>query len=247
MPTIFLSPSVQEFNPYVIGNNEEYYMNLVADAMEPYLQATGIGYVRNDPDQSLSQVIAQSNAGNYDLHLALHSNAAGEGNSGNVRGTDVYYYTRSTKGHRAAVIIADWFKTIYPDPSKVKTVANSTLAELIRTRAPAVLIEIAYHDNVEDAIWIRDNIDLIARTLVQALAEYFGIPFIEPSVATMATVSARGDLLLRDRPDMSATVIAQIPDGEAVTVFARIQGWAAVEHRGVRGYAAEKHLLETFM
>ena len=38
MPNLFLSPSVQEFNPYVNGlGTEEYYMNLIADAMEPYL------------------------------------------------------------------------------------------------------------------------------------------------------------------------------------------------------------------
>ena len=27
MPSIYLSPSTQEFNPYIIGGNEEYYMN----------------------------------------------------------------------------------------------------------------------------------------------------------------------------------------------------------------------------
>ena len=35
MPTIFLSPSTQQNNPYVIGESEEYYMNRIADAMEP--------------------------------------------------------------------------------------------------------------------------------------------------------------------------------------------------------------------
>ncbi len=36
MPNLFLSPSVQEYNPYINGlGSEEYYMNLVADAMEP--------------------------------------------------------------------------------------------------------------------------------------------------------------------------------------------------------------------
>ena len=27
MPKIYLSPSLQEYNPYVDGGNEEYYMN----------------------------------------------------------------------------------------------------------------------------------------------------------------------------------------------------------------------------
>ena len=127
MPRIYLSPSLQQNNPYVIGGSEEYYMNLVADAMEPYLLSSGIAFTRNDPEQTLSQVIAQSNAGDYDLHLALHSNAAGEANAGQVRGTDVYYYTNSTEGKRAADIIAENFKNIYPDPSRVRSVPTSSL------------------------------------------------------------------------------------------------------------------------
>ena len=77
MPNLFLSPSVQQYNPYINGlGSEEYYMNLIADAMEPYLYASGITFTRNNPDDTLSQAIALSNAGNYDFHLALHSNAA---------------------------------------------------------------------------------------------------------------------------------------------------------------------------
>lgn len=42
MPNIFLSPSVQEYNEYLNGGSEEYYMNLIADAMEPYLNINDI-------------------------------------------------------------------------------------------------------------------------------------------------------------------------------------------------------------
>ena len=179
MPSVFLSPSLQEWNPYINGGNEEYFMNLIADAMEPYLTASGISYARNTPSQTLSQAIAQSNAGDYDLHLAIHSNAAGEANSGKVRGTDVYYYPSSVKGKKAAGIIADNFKEIYPLPDKVRTVASSTLAELKRTKAPAVLIETAYHDNLADAEWIQENIGMIGRNLAMSIAEYFGVPFVD--------------------------------------------------------------------
>jgi len=47
MPRVYLSPSTQEFNPTVLGNSEEYYMNLIADAMMPYLRSSGIQVVRN--------------------------------------------------------------------------------------------------------------------------------------------------------------------------------------------------------
>lgn len=180
MPSIYLSPSVQEFNPYVNGGNEEYYMNLIADAMIPYLKSSGIYFTRNNPNDTLSQVIEQSNAGNYDLHLALHSNASPPSMPGVLRGPDVYYYTYSDNGKRAADIIADNLKVIYPDPNLVTVIPNTTLTELRRTKAPAVLVEIAYHDNYEDANWIINNIDTIGRNLALSVTEYFDVPFIEP-------------------------------------------------------------------
>ncbi len=179
MPFIYLSPSTQEFNPYVGGGNEEYYMNLIADAMEPYLYATGIGFTRNTPDMTAASSIRASNAGNYDLHLALHSNATGSGN-GDRRASEVYYYPTSVNGKRAADIIANNLKMIYPIPSSVITVPTTSLGEVRRTRAPSVLIEFAYHDNAADADWIRNNINAIAENVVISLADYFGIPFVTP-------------------------------------------------------------------
>ena len=181
MPSIYLSPSVQEYNEYITGGSEEYYMNLIADAMVPYLRASGITFTRNNPNDTLSQVIAQSNAGDYGLHLALHSNAAPENMAGMLQGPDVYYYATSSEGQRAANLIALNLKDIYPNPNLVAVIPNTTLAELRRTRATAVLVEIAYHDNLEDANWIIGNIKLIARNLVLSVTEYFGIPFVEPS------------------------------------------------------------------
>ncbi|HZK01964.1 MAG TPA: N-acetylmuramoyl-L-alanine amidase [Anaerovoracaceae bacterium] len=179
-PSVFLSPSVQYFNLYITEGDERYWMNQIADAMIPYLQASGIRFGRNNPDGTLSQAIAASNAGGYDFHLALHSNASPPSNPGAFQGPDVYYYATSEDGRRMANIIADNFKVIYPNPDLVITVPNTSLAELRQTTAPAVLVEVAYHDNWQDANWIMDNVDLIARTLVLSLTEYFGIPFVEP-------------------------------------------------------------------
>lgn len=181
MPKVFLSPSLQEFNLYSGGGNEEYYMNLIADAMEPYLIASGIDFDRNDPSQTLSQAIAQSNASGSDLHFAIHSNAAGAANSGQVRGAEFYYYPTSTEGERFAEILAGNYSSVYPDQNKIKTLPTTTLAETRRTTSPAVLAEVAYHDNAQDAQFIRDNINNIARNFAQSIAQYFSVPFVEPN------------------------------------------------------------------
>lgn len=184
MPNIYLSPSVQEYNPFIIGGSEEHYMNRIADAMVPYLRASGIDFARNNPGSTLSQVTAQSNAEEYGLHLALHSNTSPENMRGILQGPDIYYYTTSVKGGKAASMIADYFEEIYPDPSLVAVIPTTIMAELRKTKAPAVLVQVAYHDNYADATWIRDNIDLIAEILVKAAAEYLEVPFVTPQIQT---------------------------------------------------------------
>lgn len=179
MPKVFLSPSLQEFNPYVGGGNEEYYANLIADAMEPYLRASGIDFERNEPSQTLSQAIAQSNNSGSDLHFAIHSNAAGESNRGAVRGADFYYYPTSDNGQRFSNILAENYADVYPLPNRIQSIPTTSLAEVRRTKAPSVLAEVAYHDNVQDAQFIRDNINNIARNFARSIAQYFDVPFVD--------------------------------------------------------------------
>ena len=53
MPKIYLSPSTQDWNMYVTGSgSEEYNMNLLADALVPYLLSNGIQYQRNRPEKA---------------------------------------------------------------------------------------------------------------------------------------------------------------------------------------------------
>lgn len=243
MPRIYLSPSTQEGNMYVIGGSEEYYMNLIADAMIPYLQSSGIQYTRNDPSMSAADAIAQSNRGNYDLHLALHSNAAPEGQYGTYSGVDVYYSPISTRGRRAAQIFVRNLKSIYPNPAKVRALTTTTIGEVTQTRAPAVFLELGYHDNTQDASWVSNNINRIAANLVLSLTEYFGIPFIEPMPVQRGVVNlTSGTLNLRARPSRTARIIGSIPNGATLSVLGQWQGWYVVNYRGTVGYVAAEYV-----
>lgn len=201
MPKIFLSPSTQEWNQYVTGGNEEEYMNLLADRMEPYLRSSGITYVRNDPSRNVVGAISDSNAGNFDVHLALHSNAAPERLAGKLRGIDIYFSPSSYDSERLATIIANNIKSIYPLPDKTRAVPTTSLGEVTQTRAVAVLCELGYHDNVEDVTWLKNNLEAIAANLVQSLCDYFGIPFVKAGPVFNGIVAAGGsNLNIRDYP-----------------------------------------------
>ena len=239
MPVIYLSPSTQENNLYVNGGTEEEWMNRLADAMEPYLTASGISYVRNTPDMTAASSIRASNAGNFDLHLALHSNAAPEGRYGQVRGVIVYYFPGSAQGQEAATLIANGLKNIYPLPNLIRTESTTSIGEVRRVRAPSVFLELGYHDNPDDASWVKNNLDAIARNIVLSLTEFFGLPFLTPQPSRRGVVDVSwGYLNIRDRPDLSAPVVARAYDGAALTILNQWQGWYLVRFGDQLGWAS---------
>ncbi len=244
MPIIYLSPSTQEWNPYITGSgSEEYNMNLLADHMIPYLNSNAIAYRRNTPDTTAASSIAQANQGYYDFYLALHSNASGQGEASPVRGIIAFYYPGSAEGKRGAELIAANLRKIYPLPDKVRTQATTSLGEVRQPHFPSVLVEIGYHDNYADAMWVEGHMDSIAQQLVRALTEFFGIPFIYPSGPQTGTVAVNyGTLNLRSYPSPQGTVIANIPNGASVTVYGEWQGWYTVRYDDQLGYAAAAYI-----
>lgn len=243
MPTLYLSPSTQEFNPTAIGNSEEYYMNLIADAMIPYLRSNGIITIRNTPQMTAASSITQSNNSNVDLHLAIHSNAAPESLAGQLSGTDAYFAPGEADSRRFADLIVKNLKTIYYQPEKVRAVATDFLGEVLRTNAPAVLVEVAYHDNLKDVNWINDNIEPIAKELTKSVTEYFGLPFADQMVTQKGTVNIdSGALNIRSKPNTSASVISRAPKGAEIYVLGMVPNWYVVFYKGAVGYASSQFI-----
>lgn len=238
MPYIFLSPSTQEWNPYATSGNEEEYMNYLADRMEPFLRASGIAFDRNDREKNVAGAIADSNAGNYDVHLALHSNAAGGNFAGKIRGVDAYYSPSSKSSEDLATIIANNIQNIYPLPGKTAAVPTTSLGEVTRTKATSVLAELGYHDNVLDEQWLKANLTPIARNLTQSLTDYFGIPFIEPTAVRTGVVKTdSGGLNVRNYPSSKGVIIGSIPNGGNVTIYGEYNDWYVIRYQGLTGYA----------
>lgn len=170
---VFLSPSTQEFNiGYGDFGSEEYRMNRIGDIVERLLKNQGYTVYRNNPNEKLSEAVRKSNEIGPDIHVALHSNASGQGY--NAQGPEIFANRPNTPGDKLANAIYDEIISIYPDPDKGRGVLyTSSLYEIIRTTAPAVLLEVAFHDNAEDATWIINNEEQIAEAIVTGINNYF--------------------------------------------------------------------------
>lgn len=172
--TIYISPSKQEHNiGYGNYGSEEKRMNQIADVTCRYLDETEIVYYRNSPSMTINQIVNDSNSKSPDIHFSIHSNAGGG------TGAECFIYDWGGERERFARIVYDRISNITPMEDRgIKVRPN--LAELRRTTAPACLLEIAFHDRPEDAIWIMNNIDLIGTELARGICEYFGVAFPEP-------------------------------------------------------------------
>jgi len=179
MKKIFISPSSQEANTYTTGTNEETVMNLIADSLIPELVRHGVGVMRNNRNNTYAGHISQSNGYGPDLHLAIHSDASGGINTGKARGCTVFCYDPSDPskiGTQFAEKIYKNISALTPTEDRGVRSGKASISEIKYTHAPAALVEIAFHDNPDDAQWIVNHISQIAHGLLLAILEQFSIP-----------------------------------------------------------------------
>ena len=178
MPSIYLSPSTQENNIGALDyGTEEMRMNELTNLIEPVLRGYELIVYRNKPEMSLKQAVADSNSKNPDVHFAIHSNAY----NGKARGAEVFCHKFGGEGEKLARAIYNEVSALTPTGDRgVKEGYNffgpgKPLYELAYTNAPAALVEVAFHDQPDDAKWIMNNMSEIAWGIVRGILNYFGI------------------------------------------------------------------------
>ena len=112
-------------------------------------------------------MVADSNAKNPDLHFALHSNAGGG------LGTECWICAKGGQAEKFANLLYKKVAPLTPTKDRGVKVSNS-LYEVNKTRAPAVILEIDFHDNAQAAQWIVNNKAAVADACAQAIMEFFG-------------------------------------------------------------------------
>lgn len=182
---VYLSPSTQEKN-IGAGNygTEEYRANLICNTTEKELKRHGITVYRNKPTMTLTQVVEDSNNKDLDIHFAIHTNAYNK----KSRGAEGFCYklndNKYAKGYNLIKSVYTKISAITPTADRgIKQGYNfygtgKHMYELAYTKVPAALIEIAFHDNIDDATWIINNMDLIGITIAKGILEYFGVKYI---------------------------------------------------------------------
>jgi N-acetylmuramoyl-L-alanine amidase len=178
--SVYLSPSTQENN---VGagsyGTEEKRCNMIGDITEKILKNHGVKVYRNSPSMSLSKVVSDSNSKGANIHFAIHTNAYNK----KARGCEIFCHKFGGSGEKLARKVYSKVSALTPTSDRgVKQGYNfygsgKHMYELAYTKAPASLVEVAFHDNASDAKWIINNIEPIGTAIAKGILEYFGISY----------------------------------------------------------------------
>lgn len=180
MPVIYLSPSKQEKN---IGVNEVGYtteadmMNKLCNILEDKLKNAGFIVYRNNPEKDMMEWLSESRQVHADLHLAIHSNGS---TNHDTKGMEIYVDDVDSEMLSLASIIYTNLYNIYPYKGNTTDrgikYALGSLGEVKKVNtSKGILIEVAHHDDIEDAKWMVDNLEQISNNIANSIISYYGL------------------------------------------------------------------------
>lgn len=173
----YLSPSNQGANMGVDGyGSERDQMYALVMEITPHLDRAGVSFVVPERDVSITERVRQSNAIGTCFHLALHSNAGG---NGKAYGPVALYYSESGKDFCQKMV--DSLLALGQQTNRSYHVKEEkSLYELRKTHAPAALLEVDFHDSSIGVEFITKRRGEIAQAIAKAIIQADGKEFVRP-------------------------------------------------------------------
>ena len=165
--------------------------------IKPLLEKQGITVVgtRTEDDMpSLTERARTANSAGADCFVSLHSNAKGSGGWYDARGLMIYTSAGPMTAARN-VLAADLMNAFHAAGVIVRSspILHELYTVLVKTNAPACIIEYGFHTNREDVALLKDSAyrDKLARATAQGVCKYLGVSWSEDSAEKPAAYRQR--------------------------------------------------------
>lgn len=184
----YLSPSNQQKN-VGIGSygTEAEQMYLLCDAITPHLDRCGVQFTVADFETLISDRPAQANKMQADYYLALHSNAGGEGGAW---GPVAYYHTAGLP--LAEALIQELLATGQKTNRWSNIYQKKGLIETKGPVAPAVLLEVDFHDSETGVDFLINRRADAAKAIAKAIVTIDGKAWTEASSTAQTEAQSLG-------------------------------------------------------
>ncbi len=185
---IYLSPSNQPNNRYIVGDTtEKIQMEKVAIALNNILKEYECISVLADFSLDISARAKAARASGCEYYLAIHSNAAGGIGATTASGAMAFYHPGCVMSKPLATAMVANLDTVCPIVSNRSNpvqdgmlpfggVGYGEIREPYNQGVCPVLVEVNFHDNPKTAQWIIDNTEVISAALARAVTKILDIP-----------------------------------------------------------------------
>ena len=191
----YLSPSNQGSNVGINGyGSERDQMYLLIHEITPHLDRAGVSFCVPEKEVSIAQRCRESNEMGAWFHFALHSNAGG---NGKAQGPVALYYSEAGKDFAQKLV--DALLGLGQKTNRSYHIKEQkSLYELRKTAAPAVLLEVDFHDSPEGVAFITQRRSEIAEAIARCIIEAAGKTFVPITTGEYVDEAVRLGLFPRD-------------------------------------------------
>lgn len=145
----------------------------IGNMVAKYLSNVGLE-VKVMQSDWLNAITMASNEWESDVFVSIHCNGSA---NHNARGAETWYFYKSKNGSRLADCIQDELMEefeyeLHDRGTKGAIPGTNGLYVLTNTVAPAVLVELAFIDNDEDAAILKKDGDKFARAIARGVTDY---------------------------------------------------------------------------
>ena len=229
--------------------NESNETRRVAPKVVEYLKQLGVDatYIKLDKPTSSSylydQVKLANSKGKFDVMVQIHFNAGSSDPNSNTTGTETYY--RSSNAKLYSDRVNKKLATLFKDRGSRSDKPN--LYWLKNTTSPAILIELCFVDDKDDAKVYNNNFDKICKLIAEGLANKT-LPTTTTNNTTTNTskkyangsyerkAKTTANVNLREGRGTSYKIIKTIPKGTTFKVNYCLNNWFSTYDFGSVGY-----------
>ena len=191
----YLSPSNQGSNVGINGyGSERDQMYLLIHEITPHLDRAGVSFCVPEKEVAIAQRCRESNEMGACFHFALHSNAGG---NGKAHGPVALYYSEAGKDFAQKLV--DALLGLGQKTNRSYHIKEQkSLYELRKTAAPAVLLEVDFHDSPEGVAFITQRRSEIAEAIARCIIEADGKTFVPVTTGEYVDEAVRLGLFPKD-------------------------------------------------
>lgn len=174
---IFLSPSNHGINVNKClksGCYEDKHTRPMAEATKKYLELNGFEVHIAKKGTSMAERCAESDRVGADLHIPIHTNAAGDKSARYL----MFMCLKTTGEYRELFdAISPYLEAIYPNKKEAVFVSRTDLFEINKPKAKTFYCEMGFHTNKTDVEKFIHKPDPIGKALAKGICKYYGVKF----------------------------------------------------------------------